>query len=98
MEQLLKDHRFKIQLGTAVAIVLALISWTWLGATQLSNINERLEDVELLAERNKLVNIQLQAEATATKVSLAEIKVQLTNIAVSIAELKQDLKSHDNIK
>ena len=52
--------------------------------------------MESLAERNKAVNVQLQAEATATKVSLAEIKVQLTNIAVGIAELKQDLKEHDN--
>ena len=96
MEQLLKNHSLKIQLGTAVAILIALISWTWIGATSLSRINERLEDVESLAERNKAVNVQLQAEATATKVSLAEIKVQLTNIAVGIAELKQDLKEHDN--
>ena len=94
MEETLRKHRFKIQVGTAVAFVLTLIAWTWYGAITFEDLNHKIDVTAALAERNKLVNIELQAEAVVSMVQLAEIKTELVSINKSLIEIKVDLRNH----
>jgi len=94
MEETLRKHRFKIQIGTAVVVILTLIGWTWFGAVQFSTIEHQIVRNQELSERNKEVNIVLQAESVTNKIQMAKIETELVNINKTLLEIKVDLKSH----
>ena len=91
----LKNHSLKIQLGTAVLVLGFVIYWTFIISGQLKEMQIKIDENSDLLTRNKAVIIQLQNSTHTTDIAIAEIKVQLSNILLGIAELKQDIKTHD---
>ena len=94
MEEVLRKHRFKIQIGTAVIVILTLVGWAWFGAVQFNTIENQITHNKELSERNKEVNIVLQNESIINKIQMAKIETELANINKSLLEIKVDLRNH----
>lgn len=93
MEKYIEKYGVKLQIGTAVAVVLAIIYWVFIGAARLTVIENELTNCNNQSIGNKAIIIELQADTQSTEIALAEIKVKLSNIEVTLAEIRQDLKT-----
>ena len=91
MEETIKNHSFKIKIGSAIVVSGFLIYWTFIGTGLINKINETRD----LAERNKSVNVVLQAESVMNKIQMGKIEVELANINTTLLEIKNELRNHD---
>ena len=92
MEETLKKHSVKIQVGTLIAIIIFI-------ATFSSNYTQRMADIESnLRHLNGKTELYTERYATtiadqqALKIDMAKIQTKLTSIEALILEVKTDLK------
>ena len=102
MQETLKNHQFKIAIGTAVAVVLFVIGTTSSLTTRLERIDAEHNILELKCqtnteqlERDKAHITTLEAKANEADLDRTKILVKLENIEVALLELKQALMQHD---
>jgi len=101
MEETLKKHNVKIQIGTLVAIIVTIVIWTITISNIFSKIDIRFEQneaslrhlegkTELYAERYAQTILDQQQ----LKVDMAKIQTKLSSIESLILELKINLREH----
>ena len=90
----IKKHSFKIQIATAVAVVLFVITTTAYFTQRVADIESRIRHLDgktdLYTERYEqtiLEQIQLQ-------IDIAKIQTKLGSIESLLLEVKSDLKTH----
>ena len=84
----IKNHAIKIQIGTALAVMLFIIVWSVKFGNMMSEFNETAEQVQ----RNKDRIIMLEENNHKIDIAIAEINVNIANICATLAEIKADLK------
>lgn len=92
MEQALKKHQLKIQIGTIVAVIIFVITGTWWAARSTSKIEAKLEEIQSQAIRNKARIILLEADGAELNMNMVEIKTKLSFIETTLLEIKEQLK------
>ena len=83
-----KNHVIKIQVITAVSVMIFIAIWSVKFGNMMSEFNETAEQVQ----RNKDRIIMLEENNHKIDIAIAEINVNIANICATLAEIKADLK------
>ena len=99
MEQTIKKHAVKIQVATAVSILLFAIVTTWNARSTKADTDERLQYLEIKSEQvtHRLDGLDTKvAQNTDSNrdldVRLASIDAQLQAVQATLLEIKNKLK------
>lgn len=101
MEEILKKHNIKIQIGTLSFIIVTVIVWTITISNIFAKIDIRFEQSEArlrhLEGKTDLYTERYAETIEAQqvlKVDMAKIQTKLSSIEALILDLKTDLKEH----
>ena len=102
MNESIKNHRLKITIGTAIAVVLFVVGVTNYITVRLGQMEAkdeivlaRIVSMESQLSENKAQIAILEAKGNEADIDRTKILTKLESIEVSIIELKQSLKDHD---
>lgn len=104
MKDTLKNHSLKITIGTAVIVALFLISATNYFVSRLERIEAKdvlmtasMLEIKEQGQRNKERIMSLEDKANQADLDRVKILTKLESIEVTLLEMKQDLKEHDQV-
>jgi len=92
MEQFLSKHSVKVQITTAIIVILSVIAWTNKATKTYSDLENDCLATREMAENNALVVEKLDIDARKRDLTLVEIKTKLTTIESLLAEIRQKIK------
>lgn len=90
MVDTIKNHAFKIQIGTALAVIFFIIGSVWWFSGEMSELRHDIEsnqkDITMINEIAK----ENSKSAIEIKVKLSSIEAQLAGISTTLLEIKKN--------
>lgn len=88
----IKQHALKIQIGTAVAVIMFIIGSVWWFSNELGEMKHRIEsnakDISTIYEMAK----DNSRNGVEIKVKLSAIEAQLSGITATLVEIKKSVQ------
>lgn len=99
MKETLKNKPLVIQLGTAVAIIIFLVTWSYRWGGQMERIDFRIDDTNARVDHLSEKYTTVRQDITALQVQNNEVKAQiqvvqaiLSRVEATLQEIKHSIK------
>lgn len=92
MNELLRKHTLKVQVGTVIIVIGFLVYWTFTFTTTFNQLEAGYDRVINVAEVNASEIMKLKDNIHEKDIILTKIEVKLAHIEALLVELKNELK------